>query len=125
MTEPQSPSGPELDTATSPGSGTAGRPVDGAGWERATLEKLAMATLDELEETARLWLMTTPRPQPLDAAQIDALRADAEVYRARMEGAKVQAEIEKTRIDRFKVEVDAHAALHAPKTYRVPGMVIP
>jgi ribulose-5-phosphate 4-epimerase/fuculose-1-phosphate aldolase len=34
----------------------------------------ALATLEELEETARLWLMTTPRPQPLDAAQIDALR---------------------------------------------------
>jgi ribulose-5-phosphate 4-epimerase/fuculose-1-phosphate aldolase len=34
----------------------------------------AMATLDELEETARLWLMTMPRPQPLDADQIDALR---------------------------------------------------
>ncbi len=34
----------------------------------------AMATLEELEETARLWLMTTPRPQPLDAAQIDQLR---------------------------------------------------
>jgi ribulose-5-phosphate 4-epimerase/fuculose-1-phosphate aldolase len=34
----------------------------------------AMATLDELEETAKLWLMTTPRPQPLAAAQIDQLR---------------------------------------------------
>jgi len=34
----------------------------------------AMATLEELEETARLWLMSTPRPQPLDAAQIDQLR---------------------------------------------------
>lgn len=34
----------------------------------------AMATLEELEETARLWLMCTPRPSPLDAAQIDALR---------------------------------------------------
>lgn len=34
----------------------------------------AMATLEELEETARLWLMTTPRPQPLEAAQIDQLR---------------------------------------------------
>ena len=34
----------------------------------------AMATLEELEETAKLWLMTRPRPQPLDAAQIDALR---------------------------------------------------
>jgi ribulose-5-phosphate 4-epimerase/fuculose-1-phosphate aldolase len=27
-----------------------------------------------LEETARLWLMTHPRPQPLDAAAIDELR---------------------------------------------------
>lgn len=34
----------------------------------------AMATLEELEETARLWLMTTPRPTPLDAAQLDELR---------------------------------------------------
>ncbi len=25
-------------------------------------------------ETARLWLMTAPRPQPLGAAQIDQLR---------------------------------------------------
>ena len=33
-----------------------------------------MATLEELEETARLWLMTTPRPAPLDDAQIDELR---------------------------------------------------
>jgi hypothetical protein len=30
--------------------------------------------LEELEETARLWLMTHPRPQPLDAAAIDELR---------------------------------------------------
>jgi 3-dehydro-4-phosphotetronate decarboxylase len=34
----------------------------------------AMAVLEELEETARLWLMTTPRPTPLTDAQIDALR---------------------------------------------------
>lgn len=34
----------------------------------------AMATLEELEETARLWLMTSPRPAPLDEARIDALR---------------------------------------------------
>ena len=34
----------------------------------------ALATLEELEETAKLWLMSTPRPQPLDAAQIDQLR---------------------------------------------------
>jgi ribulose-5-phosphate 4-epimerase/fuculose-1-phosphate aldolase len=35
----------------------------------------AMATLEELEETAKLWLMTQPRPAPLDAAQLEALRA--------------------------------------------------
>lgn len=34
----------------------------------------AMATLEELEETARLWLLTQPRPQPLADAQIDELR---------------------------------------------------
>jgi 3-dehydro-4-phosphotetronate decarboxylase len=34
----------------------------------------AMATLEELEETARLWMLTTPRPEPLSAEQIDALR---------------------------------------------------
>ena len=34
----------------------------------------AMATLEELEETARLWLMANPRPQPLTPAQIDELR---------------------------------------------------
>jgi 3-dehydro-4-phosphotetronate decarboxylase len=34
----------------------------------------AMATLEELEETARLWMLTTPRPEPLGADQIDALR---------------------------------------------------
>lgn len=34
----------------------------------------AMATLEELEETARLWLMTQPRPAPLTDEQIDALR---------------------------------------------------
>ena len=34
----------------------------------------AMATLEELEETARLWLMTNPKPKPLGAAEIDELR---------------------------------------------------
>jgi ribulose-5-phosphate 4-epimerase/fuculose-1-phosphate aldolase len=33
----------------------------------------AMATLEELEETARLWLMTHPKPAPLAPAQIDEL----------------------------------------------------
>ena len=35
----------------------------------------AMATLEELEETARLWLLSSPKPAALDAAQIDELRA--------------------------------------------------
>ena len=34
----------------------------------------AMAVLEELEETARLWLMTQPRPAPLTPAQIQELR---------------------------------------------------
>jgi 3-dehydro-4-phosphotetronate decarboxylase len=34
----------------------------------------AMAVLEELEETARLWLMVQPRPAPLDDAQIEELR---------------------------------------------------
>ncbi|HWP19734.1 MAG TPA: aldolase [Burkholderiaceae bacterium] len=34
----------------------------------------AMATLEELEETARLWLMSKRRPAPLTDAQIDELR---------------------------------------------------
>ena len=34
----------------------------------------AMATLEELEETARLWLMTQPRPAALDAASLEELR---------------------------------------------------
>ena len=34
----------------------------------------AMATLEELEETARLWLMTQPRPAALDARQLEDLR---------------------------------------------------
>jgi 3-dehydro-4-phosphotetronate decarboxylase len=34
----------------------------------------AMATLEELEETARLWLMTNPKPAPLAESQIDELR---------------------------------------------------
>jgi ribulose-5-phosphate 4-epimerase/fuculose-1-phosphate aldolase len=34
----------------------------------------AMAVLEELEETARLWLLCKPRPTPLDDAAIEALR---------------------------------------------------
>ncbi|MEO7152918.1 MAG: aldolase [Burkholderiaceae bacterium] len=34
----------------------------------------AMAVLEELEETARLWLMTRPRPEPLTPPQIEELR---------------------------------------------------
>ena len=35
----------------------------------------ACAVLEELEETARLWLAGEPQPAPLDEAQIDELRA--------------------------------------------------
>jgi ribulose-5-phosphate 4-epimerase/fuculose-1-phosphate aldolase len=34
----------------------------------------AMATLEELEEAARMWLMSDPKPAPLSDAQIDELR---------------------------------------------------
>ena len=35
----------------------------------------ASFTLEELEETARLWLMTDPKPAPLDETALDDLRA--------------------------------------------------
>jgi len=35
----------------------------------------AMATLEEFEETARLWRSTEPKPAPLTEAQIDELRS--------------------------------------------------
>jgi 3-dehydro-4-phosphotetronate decarboxylase len=35
----------------------------------------AMAALEELEETARLWRSTNPKPAPLTEAQIDELRS--------------------------------------------------
>jgi len=41
-------------------------------WHRSPAD--AMAVLEELEETARLWLTAEPRPRPLDDAQIDELR---------------------------------------------------
>jgi ribulose-5-phosphate 4-epimerase/fuculose-1-phosphate aldolase len=34
----------------------------------------AMATLEELEETARLWLLAAKKPEPLSAEQIEQLR---------------------------------------------------
>jgi ribulose-5-phosphate 4-epimerase/fuculose-1-phosphate aldolase len=34
----------------------------------------AMAVLEELEETARLWLLSRPHPEPLSDAQIEELR---------------------------------------------------
>ena len=34
----------------------------------------AMATLEELEETAKLWLMSTRKPAPLSDGQIEELR---------------------------------------------------
>lgn len=41
-------------------------------WHRSLGE--ASATLEELEETARLWLLTQRQAEPLDAARIDDLR---------------------------------------------------
>jgi 3-dehydro-4-phosphotetronate decarboxylase len=41
-------------------------------WHRSPAE--ASAVLEELEETAKLWLLCQPRPHPLAEAQIDALR---------------------------------------------------
>jgi ribulose-5-phosphate 4-epimerase/fuculose-1-phosphate aldolase len=41
-------------------------------WHRSPAE--AGAVLEELEETAKLWLMCQPRPQPLAELQIDELR---------------------------------------------------
>jgi ribulose-5-phosphate 4-epimerase/fuculose-1-phosphate aldolase len=41
-------------------------------WQRSPAE--ASAVLEELEETAKLWLLCRPRPAPLDEAQIDELR---------------------------------------------------
>ncbi len=41
-------------------------------WHRSPAE--ASAVLEELEETARLWLLCQPRPQPLGEAQIEVLR---------------------------------------------------
>ncbi|MDR5823009.1 aldolase [Caballeronia sp. LZ043] len=40
-------------------------------WERSVSH--ASWALEELEETARLWLMTTPRPEPLEQSAIDEL----------------------------------------------------
>jgi ribulose-5-phosphate 4-epimerase/fuculose-1-phosphate aldolase len=41
-------------------------------WHRSLAE--ASATLEELEETARLWLLTGRRAEPLDEARIEELR---------------------------------------------------
>ena len=42
-------------------------------WHASPAE--ASAVLEELEETARLWLLTEPRPAPLGEAEIEELRA--------------------------------------------------
>ena len=41
-------------------------------WHRSPAQ--ASAVLEELEETAKLWLMTDPKPAPLSDEQIDELR---------------------------------------------------
>jgi ribulose-5-phosphate 4-epimerase/fuculose-1-phosphate aldolase len=58
----------------------AGRPIRAVMLERLgpnvwhETPAAAMAVLEELEETARLWLMSQPRPAPLDESRIDELR---------------------------------------------------
>jgi len=42
-------------------------------WERSVAQ--ASYALEEFEETARLWLMTNPRPSPLDDAALEELRS--------------------------------------------------
>jgi 3-dehydro-4-phosphotetronate decarboxylase len=42
-------------------------------WERSVSQ--ASYALEELEETARLWLMSNPRPAPLDETALEELRA--------------------------------------------------
>jgi 3-dehydro-4-phosphotetronate decarboxylase len=42
-------------------------------WERSVAQ--ASYALEEFEETARLWLMTNPRPAPLDDAALEELRS--------------------------------------------------
>jgi len=42
-------------------------------WEKSVSH--ASFALEELEETARLWLMTQPRPEPLTDEAIETLRA--------------------------------------------------
>ena len=42
-------------------------------WERSVVQ--ASYALEEFEETARLWLMTNPRPAPLDDAALEELRS--------------------------------------------------
>jgi ribulose-5-phosphate 4-epimerase/fuculose-1-phosphate aldolase len=42
-------------------------------WE-SSVSKASYA-LEELEETARLWLMSHPKPEPLDQAALDELQA--------------------------------------------------
>ena len=54
MTEPQFPSGPEQDTRLDPASPVPAQAASATSWERATLEKLAMATLTE-QRQARRW----------------------------------------------------------------------
>lgn len=41
-------------------------------WESSVAK--ASYALEELEETARLWLMSNPKPEPLDQAALDELR---------------------------------------------------
>ena len=57
-----------------------GKPIKAVMLERlgpnvwAATPSAAMALLEELEETAKLWLNSNPKPEPLSENQIEELR---------------------------------------------------
>ena len=77
---PGAPEAAELVAACIAGARAAGRPIRAVMLERLgpnvwhDSPAKAMATLEELEETARLWLLSRGEVDPLSEAQIDELR---------------------------------------------------
>jgi ribulose-5-phosphate 4-epimerase/fuculose-1-phosphate aldolase len=77
---PGDPAAAELVARAIEAARARGRPIRAVMLDRLgpnvwhTSPAAAMATLEELEETARLWLMSDPKPAPLSEAQLDELR---------------------------------------------------
>ena len=78
---PGDPAGAALVTAAIDAARTRGAPIRAVMLDRLgpnvwhESPGAAMAVLEELEETARLWRITEPKPTPLTDAQIDELRS--------------------------------------------------